>query len=70
MSEYDELRAAARELRKQADGGFCPMLADWLDLTAETPAFRTFVVGQSGSHVGKNIRAALAVARAINGGTS
>lgn len=39
-------------------------VADWLDLVAETPAFRAFAEGRAGSHVGKNIRAALAVARA------
>jgi hypothetical protein len=31
MSAADELRAAARELRKQADGGFHPLLANALD---------------------------------------
>jgi hypothetical protein len=34
MSATDELRAAARELRKQADGGFNPQLAHALDAHA------------------------------------
>jgi hypothetical protein len=35
VSGGDELRAAARKLRKQADGGFHPELADALDDHAE-----------------------------------
>jgi len=39
-------------------------LADWLDLTAETPAFDAFAAGRK-SHVARNISAALAVARTL-----
>ncbi len=35
MSSADELRAAATELRTQANGGFHPLLADWLDSEAD-----------------------------------
>ena len=79
MSAADELRAAAKVERDEwgdetdnypVASAIHLALADWLDLTVETPAFRAFAEGQSGSHIGKNIRAALAVARAINGGAS
>ena len=40
-------------------------VASWLELTAETPAFKAFAEGRAGSHVGKNIRSALVVARAL-----
>jgi len=60
-----ELRAAATELRTQAEGGFHPALADWLDHTA------ALIEGNSGRFEGtQSSGMALLTARAINGGAS
>ena len=65
MTFADELRAAATELRKQADGGFHPALANWLDHTA------SLVEGNKGSIEGiQSSGMALLTARAIIGGAS
>ena len=65
MTFADELRAAARELRKQADGGFHPALANWLDRTA------SLIEGNNGAiECVQSSGMALVTARAINGGVA
>ena len=59
----DELRAAATELRTQAEGGFHPDLANWLDHTA------ALIEGNKGRFQDtQSSGMALLTARAINGG--